>query len=976
MEERTRTDNLTLDAEFAGQLAQVCADFEAACQAAVRTAKLPNVDTYIMRVPPADRVRVRQELDSIRVRYQQPSRPRAAQIGLLQASGVDVGEDAAPGEDSVTALELPQAEPLAGSPNAVGSDFTVDHAPSVSGDELNLSVSPAKGDSLTSPSGLVSTDFSLGDGAGAPTRWPEVLGYEILGELGRGGMGVVYKARQRGLNRLVALKMIVAGASASPHQLARFHTEAQAVARLLHPNIVQIYDVGEQDGLPFFSLEFVGGGSLDKEIAGKPQPPRSAARLVETLARAMHHAHTHGIVHRDLKPANILLTPDGVPKIADFGLAKRLEEGESSQTKTGVIMGTPSYMAPEQARGDAHEVGPAADLYTLGAILYELLTGRVPFLGSKPVHTVMQVISDEPLPPRRLQPDVPPDIETICLKCLQKEPSKRYADCFQLAEDLHRFQADIPILARPIGSLERFRRWCKRNPRVAGLTAAVFMLLMTGLVGSLLAAYTIAQERNQKEAERQAAVEARQIADEQVALALETTKDLIHEVQNRLEGVPRSHELKKKLLEIAARDLKKVEQRAQGVSSREVAFAAAAVHMRLGLVFRDVGDTEDGFQQVMLSHEINQKLWQEEPDSGRTRRNLAASFTVLGDMSQGIRRDIPAALEYYQQALRLRQELHDSPTGREPVEAAEITSDLAETHMRVGSIYYARLGDPAAALAHFRKALTVREELARQQPRNVNVRADLARSYFAVGELSFHFNDAAMGWQCYEKCFELREAMTRENPGDYRLKQELAGGYASRGDLHLRVGDCRRALADYQRCFALCLDLVQVDRQNVFYQSDLARAYYQLGTVKSQLREPAASRDDFGQSLKIREELAKKDPKNAVRQIDLMITLPHCGHDARAAQLAESLRSGPATDPELFIAIGCCYAQCAAVAGDPKLKRQYTDKALGALSEAVNRGFRDALFFETDPDVELLRHDAAFMKLLERVKKEPAADSR
>jgi serine/threonine protein kinase len=252
------------------------------------------------------------------------------------------------------------------------------------------------------------TDFTVAPQV-AP-RVPVVAGYEILGELGRGGMGVVYKARQKGLNRVVALKMVLAGAHASALQLARFQIEAEAVARLQHPNVVQIYEVGEHDGLPFCSLEFVDGDSLAKKIAGKPLPPREAAALAELLTLGMAAAHDAGIIHRDMKPANVLLTAGGLPKITDFGLARRLEE-DSSQTKSGTLLGTPSYMSPEQARGDTREVGPLSDLYAIGAILYEMLTGRPPFVGATMLETVFQVRHQEPVPPTRLNPKVPADLE-------------------------------------------------------------------------------------------------------------------------------------------------------------------------------------------------------------------------------------------------------------------------------------------------------------------------------------------------------------------------------------------------------------------------------------------------------------------------------------------------------------------------------------------------------------------------------------
>jgi WD40 repeat protein/tRNA A-37 threonylcarbamoyl transferase component Bud32 len=304
-----------------------------------------------------------------------------------------------------------------------------------------------------------------------------VPGYEILEELGRGGMGVVYKARQTKLNRLVALKMILASGHAGEAELARFRTEAEAIARLQHPNIVQVYEVGEHDGRPFFSLEFCPGGSLDRKLAGTPLPPQQAAQLVETLARAMQAAHEANVIHRDLKPANVLLAADGSPKITDFGLAKKLDD--AGQTQSGAVLGTPSYMAPEQAGGKARELGPAADVYALGAILYELLTGRPPFKAATQVDTILQVLGDEPVPPTQLQSRTPRDLETICLKCLQKAPGKRYGSAAALAADLHRYQAGEPIQARPVGRVERAGKWVRRHKGLsAGLTAAALALLL------------------------------------------------------------------------------------------------------------------------------------------------------------------------------------------------------------------------------------------------------------------------------------------------------------------------------------------------------------------------------------------------------------------------------------------------------------------------------------------------------------------
>jgi WD40 repeat protein len=326
-----------------------------------------------------------------------------------------------------------------------------------------------------------------------PPTPPSIAGYDILGVLGHGAMGVVYQARDRRLKRVVALKMVLAGAHASMRDRERFRVEAEAVARLQHPNIVQIYEIGEQDGRPYCALEYLDGGTLASRIKEAPLPAAEAARVLELLARAMHAAHQKGIVHRDLKPGNVLLAGNPalppaqcVPKIVDFGLAKLLDE-DAGQTRTGAVMGTPSYMAPEQAAGKTREVGPAADIYSLGAILYDSLTGRPPFKAETVMDTLQQVLTREPVAPTSLNPKVPRDLETICLKCLDKEPARRYANAGELADDLRRFLDGEPIKARPVSVWGRGVKWAKRRPALAAMTAlaCVAFVAALGLAGGL-----------------------------------------------------------------------------------------------------------------------------------------------------------------------------------------------------------------------------------------------------------------------------------------------------------------------------------------------------------------------------------------------------------------------------------------------------------------------------------------------------------
>jgi tetratricopeptide (TPR) repeat protein len=329
----------------------------------------------------------------------------------------------------------------------------------------------------------------------APADAPSVPGYELIAELGRGGMGVVYQARQCSLKRLVALKVILAGSHADETTRTRFRTEAEAVARLQHPNIVQVYEVGEHNGCPFLCLEYIAGGTLDQKLAGTAQPEREAAALVETLARAIQHSHERGILHRDLKPANVLLTGDGTPKVMDFGLAKFLDA--DGPTRSEALIGTPNYMSPEQAAGQVRRIGVPSDVYSLGAILYALLTGQAPFQGHTLLGTLEQVRTQDPVPPRRLRQPVSRDLETICLRCLEKEPTRRYPTAAALADDLRRFLDDQPIHARPIPPWQRWARAVRRRPaRAASLLAVI------ALTGALVAAGAQWQSRAELERHR------------------------------------------------------------------------------------------------------------------------------------------------------------------------------------------------------------------------------------------------------------------------------------------------------------------------------------------------------------------------------------------------------------------------------------------------------------------------------------------
>ena len=386
---------------------------------------------------------------------------------------------------------------------------------------------------------------------------PEVPGYAVEAVLGHGGMGVVFRARHLRLDRVVALKMALAGAYAGPLERERFQREAEAVARLRHPNVVQVYDVGDAGGRPYFTMEFVEGGSLAQKLAGAPQPAHQATQLLATLTGAVQAAHQAGIVHRDLKPGNVLLTADGNPKISDFGLARKLG-GEPGLTRTGLALGTPSYMAPEQARGKTDAVCPAIDVYALGAILYELLTGRPPFRAETEAETIQQVLAQEPVPPSRLNARVPRDLETICLKCLRKERWLRYGSAAALADDLGRFLRGEAIAARPERHLERLARRVRRHPLLSAAvaTAALLALALVGggawtLSERRAAAWTAAAER--EVTERDAEHDLREAVRGLRKSSLPEARAALERARGRL-GDQGSEELRR-LMEQVTRDL-------------------------------------------------------------------------------------------------------------------------------------------------------------------------------------------------------------------------------------------------------------------------------------------------------------------------------------------------------------------------------------------------------------------------------------
>lgn len=822
---------------------------------------------------------------------------------------------------------------------------------------------------------------SCGDG-----NWPTVAGYDILGELGRGGMGVVYKARQRGLNRLVALKMVLAGAHASEHQLIRFRAEAEAVARLLHPNIVQIYEINEQDGLPFFSLEYVNGDPLDKKISGKAMPPRESAELVETLARTMYFAHEHGVIHRDLKPGNVLLTADGIPKITDFGLAKQLEESSSSQTRTGTVMGTPSYMSPEQARGEIRNVGPLADLYTLGAILYRLLTGRPPFVGATTMQTVSMVINDEPVPPSRFRPNVPHDLETICLKCLQKEPQKRYANCFELAEDLKRFQAGEPIQARPVGAAERLARWCKRNPGVAMLSGLVLALLLVVALGSSTAFLVIYQKKQEADQQRaiaemngEAEKQARLLADERKKeadankqqavtngiLAMQTLKDMTSKIQEQLQGRPDTQELRLALLRQAFDTLQRI---ADDKKNIPLGLVTARANMYMGQLFKEVGQADQALDRYVKAHDTIKQLADADPASDGMRFNLSSALTTMGDISLVRTNESAPAVKYYREGLRLRQEILDRPRSGE-VPRFYLLENLEASHNRIGNA----LPDPAEAREHYRRGLALRQEWIKLFPKlspAQQAEADkaLGYSYLYLGGETLKLGEPQEALKYYEQCRVLRTKLAEKSPNDLELQRDLGFLYERLGNYYLFTGEPGRAKDNFTLALTKYRRLRELNLKDTTHTQWVARALYLLGVASLRLHETKQSEAGFAEALRLREELAKKDPANVTFQKDWLLSLARAGRLAEAEKLAARFRKDSAQDGGSLVWVARAYALCAAATNDTAERKRFADLAVEALRQAAAVKFPDLFLVEKEPDLDSIREGPEYKIALDQLR--------
>jgi tetratricopeptide (TPR) repeat protein len=851
----------------------------------------------------------------------------------------------------------------------------------------------------------------------AGAEWPSITGYEILGELGRGAMGVVYRARQIGLNRLVALKMILAGAYAGAAEVARFRAEAEAQARLQHPHIVQIYEIGDSDGRPYFALELVEGGSLAQKLTGTPQPARWAAALVVTLARAVHVAHECGLVHRDLKPANILLAADGTPKISDFGLAKQLQ-GEAGQSASGAIVGTPTYMAPEQAAGHSKLIGPPADVYALGVILYELLTGRPPFLAATPLDTLLQVRFQEPVPLRRLQPKVSRDLETLCLKCLQKAPGQRYATALALAQDLRRWLQGEPIQARPVGQGERLWRWCRRNPVVASLSTAAAFLLVAGTGISSYFAVQANQRAQEALLEKGRTVQAYRKTLKALDLL---SPQMMDEWLGKQKQLSPEH---KKFLEQA---LASYQELAHDTGPDEATRVGVAVaHGRIGHIWHTLGQAAEAEAAYRHAKKLLQGLTADFPTVPEYQRDLAISHTNLAVLLQETGRaqeaenayrdalklypqliaDFPTVSEYRQQlaitdhrlgilladtgrAADAERVFRDALSLRQQLAAVSpnlpaYRQELAESHNDLGKLLWAAGKKPDAESA-FRNALELVQQLVAEYPTVAEHRRALAMSHNNLGALRQATGRAQEAERAFREAVKQYERLVADFPTVPSYRQELAGSYNNLSVLLEASGRAQEAERVYRDTLKLQQQLADAFPAVLAYRNDLASTMYNLADLLRTNKQFQPARQLLEQAMVHHQTALKGNPHHPQyrayfrdNRTLLAQTLLDLGEHAAAADIAGQLVQS-AVDPVDDVYNAACFlSRCVPLAEHDRqlpetqrkrLAQTYTDRALATLRQAVQNGYKDVAHLLKDTDLDPLRSCPDFKRLVADLEK-------
>jgi len=885
-------------------------------------------------------------------------------------------------------------------PNAATFDFT----PSSTADGEATAVLPKgwvgpKTFSLA-PSPVLDSRLHSRSGSANNQRIPKQIGsYTIEKVLGRGGMGIVYKAFQAKLGRPVALKMILGGAHVSEQVLHRFIAEAKAVAHLQHPNIVQIFEVGDQDGLPFFSLEYVNGPPLDKKLDGKPIAPEDAARWLIEICTAMQYAHDNGVLHRDLKPANVLSTKEGVLKVSDFGLAKRLEDdADSSSTREGTIMGTPNYMSPEQARGAIHELGPATDQYSLGAMLYEFLTGRPPFMAPKPLETIMQVINSEPIPPRQLQPKLPIDIETICLKALQKDPSKRYASCAELAADLKRFLSREPILARPVGTMEQAWRWYLRNRLVGNLAMATAMGLVSVAGVSTYAAYSLNSKNkalaiSEKQTQDQAdlakrneadAIANKELAEQRAEGVIKTAQQFFQEFKKIDPNLnPKIKEPRERVMRLL---LPLLEDHVlnQNPSDDNGILTATALRYEYAIYMSQFGMKERASKALTeLEPFFRNRAIEKKSDAARS--NYVQMIRVIAVLERELSRNMKKSLVWYDKQVELAEQIVANPTadsnnkGMFPWHQASILyaralHDLAVTYWRIGQIpqVLEQIGKTQKVCRDAIKRLDQESTAEGITRENQAVLFDQKRAF---AEVLSNSEILLATYQYRDGQIEIAEPKLQSAVEQSRLAYEkdvnsalLLRRYCEQlglfSELMCQAAKTTQGLEGLEQSEALSKKLLSFAPDNSDFIRTNCLAGFRLTQWKRKLKLPDADPTGLA-ALAARRKKSAEEDSNDVAKLDWMMSEAQVGESSKAEELISSFLSREIIDNEMLLLIARSYCVLASRSSDPQESNRLQGIALETIKKAISQGFLEQGMLKTDVDLQCLRDSGKIEELLQ-----------
>ena len=841
-----------------------------------------------------------------------------------------------------------------------------------------------------------------------------IPGYELISELGRGAMGVVYKARQVRADRIVALKLMINLERARPQDIKRFTVEAQSSARLHHPNIIQVYEVGQSGQSPYFTQEFASGGTLAKKISKQLLSHVDTARMMLCLANAVAYAHSRQIVHRDLKPLNILLDEHGEPKVADFGLARRMED-QSHLTQDGTILGTPSYMAPEQASGNSNAIGPLSDVYALGAILYELLTGRPPFKGATVWEVIQQVRSADPAPPSQLQSGLPADLETICLKCLQKDPARRYESAKHLAEDIQRHINNEPILARPVGQWERLVRLCKRNPREARLVGLVAGLLACFAVVATFTAFRINQDRKQIttqrdeisgqkdkiEKQRDEISKEKIVSDNRLTLYRNTVSKMVNRVPRLLEDAPLGSGTRQELMSLIGGVLSESNETESVGSSQK--WGRMAVALREGEIFSsraavrkpgyvdsdadaELAQAAERFEEAeQIAEEVYQST---EPDRARAAANLATvkikvAATIFDRDNTAWRQSVPI----YKRSIELRREALEAELAADSDRVALRQSELANELQRYASFLF-RIDSTnpkfvEKAMADLKEAESLLTQslsgVLKQPELEENIRYTLALTLSTIADIAKQSEDDAIARKAFEDIIALYNALIAKAPYRFSFLKNRYRSATDYGDyLLMRRADPALIEQQYRLAMDSLKKMLQTPEAKELEYTGLGTGYYRIGLAMLRQNKPIEANLAFRHCESLRakayydrmDELDEnKKAKGLVPfRIDWMIVQARLGLTEPTLASAKELIAiaNSATEADGESGPMSIFKQTAASLGmlsstqiqtNPSAASKSQRQAMDLLEKAIAAGYRDLEYLRTDPDFDWLQNE-------------------